>query len=188
TTADYVDYALGTDTTDSGSLRKLSPLMAAIYLDLYPSGDGLDAAGHLCGLGQDTVGTGFPWSAFHASRLIPKHASEWANPEKWQELIDLIEQRTGPNPQHEEEKKRIAKLAWWQEVQAAVPGFPGPDVYHINPIGLVGNFGQRSMHPFITIDGQRIELPFLLKSNGHPLREEGYANAATELGCEVQAI
>jgi hypothetical protein len=188
TPGDYVDYALGTERSDSGSLRKLSPLMAAIYRDLCPTGDGFDAADYLCGLGQDTAGTGFPWSAFRASRLIPKHASEWANPEKWQELIGLIEQRTGPKPEHEEEKKRIAKLVWWQEVQTAVPGFPSPDVYHINPIGLVGNFGQGSMHPFITINGQRIELPFLLKSNGLALREEDYANAASELGCEVRAI
>ncbi|MEM5298757.1 muramidase, partial [Burkholderia sp. JPY481] len=42
--------------------------------------------------------------------------------------------------EHEEEKKRIAKLVWWDEVAAGVPGFPGSDVYHINPIGLVGNF------------------------------------------------
>ena len=43
-----------------------------------------------------------------------------------------------PKPEHG--KKRIAKLVWWDAVAAGIPGFPGPDVYHINPIGLVGNF------------------------------------------------
>ncbi|MCG5074700.1 cell wall hydrolase [Paraburkholderia tagetis] len=140
TTGDYVDYALGSDTPEAGSLGKLSPLMAAIYRALYPEGNGLRAADQLRGSGQETRGAGFPWIAFRASRLIPKHESEWANPAKWQELISAIEERTGPKPEHEEEKKRIAKLVWWDEVAAGVSGFPGADVYHINPIGLVGNF------------------------------------------------
>ncbi|HEY2020273.1 glycosyl hydrolase 108 family protein [Paraburkholderia sp.] len=140
TTGDYVDYALGSDTPGVGSVGKLSPLMAAIYRVLYPSGDGVHAADDLCGSRQNTPGAGFPWVAFRASRLIAKHESEWANPAKWQELVSAIEERTGPKPEHEEEKKRIARLAWWDEVQAGVAGFPGPDVYHINPIGLVGNF------------------------------------------------
>ncbi|WP_322014093.1 glycoside hydrolase family 19 protein [Paraburkholderia sp. J12] len=140
TTNDYVDYTLGSDTPGAGSLGKLSPLMAAIYRVLYPGGDGAQAADELCALGQNTPGAGFPWAAFRASRLIAKHESEWANPAKWQELVSAIEQHTGPKPEHEEEKKRIAKLAWWDEVQAGVAGFPGPDVYHINPVGLVGNF------------------------------------------------
>ncbi len=138
-TADYADYTLGSDTPGAGSLGKLSPLMAAIYRVLYPTGDVLHAADDLCGMGQSAQG-GFPWAAFRASRLIPRHESEWANPAKWQALLSAIEERTGPKPEHEEEKKRIAKLVWWDEVAAGVPGFPGSDVYHINPIGLVGNF------------------------------------------------
>jgi hypothetical protein len=187
TTAAYVDYALGSDTPGAGSLGKLSPLMAAIYRALYLTGDGEHAADQLSVSGQDTQG-GFPWVAFRASRLIPKHESEWANPAKWQELVSAIEQHTGPKPEHEEEKKRIARLVWWDEVAAGVSGFPGPDVYHINPIGLVGNFYRNSVHPFITIQGQRIELQFLLKFNGLPLNENDYIDAATELECEVQAI
>lgn len=139
TTADYVDYALGGDTPGAGSLAQLSPLMAALYRVLYPSGDGQRAADDLCSMGQSAQ-DGFPWAAFRASRLIPKHESEWANPAKWQALVSAIEERTGPKPEHEEEKKRIAKLVWWDEVAAGARGFPGPDVYHINPIGLVGNF------------------------------------------------
>ncbi|WP_248295171.1 glycoside hydrolase family 104 protein [Paraburkholderia sp. UYCP14C] len=144
TTGDYVDYALGRDMPGAGSLGRLSPLMGAIYRVLYPTGDGPHAADDLCNIGQSVHGSGFPWAAFRASRLIPKHESEWANPTKWQALVSAIEERTGPKAEHEEEKKRIAKLVWWDEVAARVPGFPRPNVYHINPIGLVGNFSSSS--------------------------------------------
>lgn len=140
TTSDYVDYALGSDVPGAGSISKLSPLMTGIYRVLYPTGDGLHAANDLCCSSEYAQGAGFPWITFRASRLIAKHESEWANPAKWQELVNAIEQRTGPKPEHEEEKKRIAKLVWWDEVAAGVAGFPGADVYHINPIALVGNF------------------------------------------------
>ncbi|MDR5793603.1 chitinase, partial [Caballeronia sp. LZ008] len=45
-----------------------------------------------------------------------------------------------PNPQYKEEQKRIEKLVWWDEVKAKVPGFPQADVFHLHPVGLVGNF------------------------------------------------
>ena len=77
-----------------------------------------------------------------SSRLIVKHESEWANPGKWTQLIAELEKQSGPKPQHAEELKRIDRLAWWDEVRAGVPGFPGPEVFHIHPIGLVGNFQQ----------------------------------------------
>ncbi|WP_233800190.1 transglycosylase SLT domain-containing protein [Paraburkholderia sp. HP33-1] len=140
TAGDYVDYALGSDVPGAGSIARLSPLMSSIYGVLYPSGDGAHAADELCSAGLSPQGSGFPWAAFRASRLIPKHESEWANPAKWQKLVSAIEHRTGPKPEHEEEKKRIAKLVWWDEVAAGVSGFPGSDVYHINPIALAGNF------------------------------------------------
>ena len=139
-TADYVAYAAGSDDPTAGSIGKLSPLMTAIYRALYPTGDGAHAVNDLRNAGQNPQGSPFPWVAFRASRLVPKHESEWANPGKWQELVSAIEERTGPQPEHEEEKKRIAKLVWWDEVKAGVTGFPEPDVFHIHPVALVGNF------------------------------------------------
>jgi predicted chitinase len=139
-TADYVAYAKGSDDPSAGSIGKLSPLMSAIYRVLYPTGDGAHAVEDLRNAGQNPQGSAFPWVAFRASRLIPKHESEWANPAKWQELVGAIEQSTGPQPEHEEEKKRIAKLVWWDEVKAGVTGFPESDVFHIHPVALVGNF------------------------------------------------
>ncbi|WP_245639645.1 glycoside hydrolase family 19 protein [Paraburkholderia heleia] len=163
TAADYVDYALGSDIPGAGSPGKLSPLMAAIYRVLYLGGDGAHAADELCGLGQPPEGAGFPWAAFRASRLIAKHESEWANPAKWQELVGAIERRTGPKPEHEEEKKRIAKLAWWDEVRARVAGFPGPNVYHINPVGLVGNFNASGSLKCVNCGVDLSITPILLK-------------------------
>ncbi|WP_322106631.1 N-acetylmuramidase family protein, partial [Paraburkholderia sp. J41] len=60
--------------------------------------------------------------------------------------------------------------------------------WHIHPIGLVGNFAGSAAHPFVTIQGQRIELQFLQKSNGRSLNEQDYTDAAAELGCEARAI
>ncbi|WP_425496145.1 glycoside hydrolase family 19 protein, partial [Paraburkholderia solisilvae] len=53
---------------------------------------------------------------------------------------------TGKRAQFEEEQKRIDRLAWWEEVRAALPGFPGAEVFHVHPIGLVGNFLGRAFH------------------------------------------
>ena len=132
----YVDYAIGADVPHPGSLDKLSPLMASIYRALYTTGDGSRAADELCAAAQD------PWTALRMSRLIVKHESEWANPSKWTPLIAAIETRTGPQAQHVEELKRIEKLVWWEEVKAKLPDLPAPDVFHIHPIGLVGNFSR----------------------------------------------
>ncbi|MGF6965250.1 hypothetical protein OKW43_002255 [Paraburkholderia sp. WC7.3g] len=187
TTRKWVDYASGANVADPASRSNLSPLMLRVYDALFTKGDGKHAADELCMLSQTERG-GYPWLMQAASRLIVRHESEWANPSKWKQLIAELEKQTGPRPQHEEEQKRIDKLVWWNEVAAGVSGFPGSDVYHINPIGLVGNFGKSSVHPFISIQGQRIELQFLLKSDGQPLNEKDYADAAAELGCEMQAI
>jgi predicted chitinase len=139
-TQNFVDFKTDPAKPDRGAKDKLSQLMASIYGELYPAGDGTHAADELSNMGQGPQGSGFPWAAFRASRLIPKHESEWANPAKWQELVSAIEQHTGPQPEHEEERKRIARLVWWDEVKAGVPGFPGSDVFHIHPVALVGNF------------------------------------------------
>ncbi|CAN0625848.1 putative chitinase [Burkholderia multivorans] len=113
--------------------------MLKAYDGLFTKGDGRQAADELCTLSQ-TEGDGYPWRMQAASRLIVKYESEWANPSKWKPLIAELEKQTGPKPQYEEEQKRIERLAWWDEVKAGVPGFPEPSVFHIHPIGLIGNF------------------------------------------------
>ncbi len=130
----FVDYSIGADVSKPESLDKLSPLTTAIYQALYPTGDGTQAADDLRNAASD------PWTALRMSRLIVRHESEWSNTDKWKQLIAAIEERTGPRPEHAEEQKRIEKLVWWDAVKAKLTDFPASDVFHIHPIGLVGNF------------------------------------------------
>ncbi|WP_322082525.1 hypothetical protein [Burkholderia sp. BCC1972] len=139
TTQEWVKWSRGAEVAELASRSKLSPLMAKVYDALFTRGDGRQAVSELCALSQTERG-GYPWLMQAASRLIVKHESEWANPSKWRRLTAELEQQTGPQSQHEEEQKRIEKLAWWDDVKAAVPGFPGPDVFHIHPIAVGGNF------------------------------------------------
>jgi len=138
----WVDYASGADVPGAAGLDKLSPLMGEkVYRALFAKGDGSHAADDLCNAAASEAGH-YPWLMQASSRLIVKHESEWANPEKWKQLIAELEKQTGPKPQHAEELKRIDRLTWWDEVKAGVAEFPGPEVFHIHPIGLVGNFQQ----------------------------------------------
>ncbi|WP_196786517.1 glycoside hydrolase family 108 protein [Burkholderia territorii] len=139
TTQAWVDYASGANAADLASRSKLSPLMLEVYDALFTKGNGKQAADELCTLAQTERG-GYPWLMQAASRQIVRHESEWANPSKWKQLIAELEKQTGLKPQHEEEQKRIDKLAWWDEVKAGVPAFPRPEVFHIHPVALVGNF------------------------------------------------
>ncbi|CAG9176391.1 hypothetical protein LMG23992_03262 [Cupriavidus laharis] len=134
TTKAYVDYVMGANVPEPGALGKLSPLMAKVYRAIYSTGDGSRAADELCDAANS------PWRALRMSRLIIKHETEWAKPAKWQQLIQEIERQTGVKPQHEAEKRRIEKLVWWDEVKRGVSNLPASDVFHIHPIGLVGNF------------------------------------------------
>jgi hypothetical protein len=130
----FVDYAIGADVPEPRALGKLSPLMASIYRALYQTGDGSKAADELCAAADNS------WTALRMSRLIIKHESEWANPDKWKQLIAEIEKQTGPQAQHEAEQKRIEKLVWWDDVKVHLTDLPGSDVFHIHPIALAGNF------------------------------------------------
>lgn len=139
TTQKWLDYVTGANVADVAARTNLSPLMLGVYDALFEKGDGKQAADELCTLTHTDRG-GYPWLMRAASRLIVKHESEWANPSKWTQLIAELEKQTGAKPQHEEERKRIEKLAWWEEVKAGVDGFPGPSVHHIHPIAFCACF------------------------------------------------
>jgi hypothetical protein len=131
----YLDYWLDADEPDVPALAKLSPLAGKVYRSVFTTGSGAHAADELRKASRD------PWRQLRLSRLIVKHESEWANPGKWKQLYEWIEQRAGHDPTHEEEQKRIAKLVWWDAVTGKIEGFPdSADVFHIHPVGLVGNF------------------------------------------------
>ncbi|WP_244166659.1 glycoside hydrolase family 19 protein [Burkholderia anthina] len=135
----WFEYMSRAEIAERASRSKLSPLMLKVYDILFKTGDGEQAADELCMLSRAGRG-GYPWLIQAASRLIVRHESEWANPSKWNQLIAELKKREGSQSQHEEEQKRIERLAWWHEVMPHIPGFPAPDVFHINPIGLIGNF------------------------------------------------
>jgi GH24 family phage-related lysozyme (muramidase) len=81
-----------------------------------------------------------PWLAGAVSHLIVRYESEWGDDmSKWETLSSLM-----GDGKHiwQSELERIRKLRWWEQVKA-VKGFPaGPDVWHVHPVGLVGNFYQ----------------------------------------------
>ncbi|KXU93678.1 hypothetical protein CR51_28805 [Caballeronia megalochromosomata] len=138
TTRSWVDFSKRAEVPDAKSQTRLSPIMQAVYRKLFPHGDGAQAADDLC-LSYASESGHYPWLMQTASRLIVKHESEWANPEKWKQLYTEMDDGA-TDPQWEEEQKRIEKLVWWDEVKAKVSGFPESDVFHIHPIGVVGNF------------------------------------------------
>ncbi|WP_454764551.1 glycoside hydrolase family 19 protein [Cupriavidus campinensis] len=137
TTTAYIDYITDADIPNTGALAKLSPLMQTVCRQLYTRGNGQQAANDLCVAAHD------PWAAMRASRLIVKHESEWANPGKWRQLTDEIGKKRGDREALEAEHKRIETLTWWDEVKAQFPALPNPQVFHIHPIGIVGNFFSR---------------------------------------------
>ncbi|WP_051156512.1 glycoside hydrolase family 19 protein [Herbaspirillum huttiense] len=138
----WIDYARDANVADLASRSHLSELMLKVYDSLFKKGNGKQAADELSNLSH-TERDGYPWLMKASSRLIVKHESEWAKPSKWKQLIAELEKLTGAKEQHAEEQKRIEKLTWWDEVKAGVRGFPDSDVFHINPIAVVGNFSVR---------------------------------------------
>lgn len=79
-----------------------------------------------------------PWLAGAISHLIFRYESEWGGDmSKWETLSRLM---GGRKQVWQTELERIEKLQWWDKVKG-VEGFPdSADVWHIHPIGLVGNF------------------------------------------------
>jgi hypothetical protein len=130
----YLDYITGAEVPEAGAIDKLSPLMRELCRQLYVTGDGAHAASQLCRASED------PWAAAIASRLIVQHESEWANPGKWSALIVEIQKKGGDAAALKAEHRKIQALTWWEEVSARLPALPAPEVFHLHPIGVIGNF------------------------------------------------
>lgn len=82
------------------------------------------------------------WLAEAVSHLIFRYESEWGGDmSKWEKFLPLM---GDGKPTWTTEMERIKKLQWWDRMKA-MKGFPcDPDVWHIHPIGLVGNFFRAS--------------------------------------------
>ncbi|MCQ4251608.1 hypothetical protein NA644_20065 [Pseudomonas stutzeri] len=83
-----------------------------------------------------------PWHAQSIAQLITKHESEWLwNPDKWDELDELMEHSPAdPNPDWAEEKKRIEKLSWWKELGGNHGVNADGVVWHFHPMELLAGF------------------------------------------------
>jgi hypothetical protein len=132
----WLDYALGEDKPLTGDIGKLKPLACNVYRALSPMRNESQAADEMRAL------KGHKWLAYRASRLIPKHRSEWASRSEYQNFFQGVLKRVTKEPYHDAEIERLERLVWWDEVRKAVKGpFPSsPEVFHIHPIALVGNF------------------------------------------------
>jgi hypothetical protein len=84
-----------------------------------------------------------PWLAQSLSHLILRYESEWGGSmSRWEALTPLMKES---KQTWLGELERIKKLQWWDQVASKVDGFPkNPTVFHIHPIGLVGNFAGRN--------------------------------------------
>ncbi|WP_144137652.1 SH3 domain-containing protein [Paraburkholderia sp. BCC1884] len=90
---------------------------------------------------------GKPWLADRIDHLIVRYESEWGGEmSKWDALDSHMHAGL---PVWQAEKTRIDALRFWNGV-ASVTGFPASSVvYHLHPMGLVGNFiSGRRRHDF----------------------------------------
>jgi predicted chitinase len=114
---------------------------------------------------------GKPWLADRIDHLIVKYESEWGGDmSKWDALDSHMQAGL---PVWQAEKTRIEALRFWHEV-ATIDGFPSSaTVFHIHPLGLVGNFMVpadlitlemlNAVDPGGSVDYHRQILPYLNK-------------------------
>ncbi|MBP5943943.1 hypothetical protein ICA15_12765 [Pseudomonas sp. P116] len=86
-----------------------------------------------------------PWFAQSISQLITKYESEWFyDAAKWDALDELMGHSADrPNLDWVAQKQRIKSLSWWPEVAPKESLSPDGKIWHIHPIGMVGNFDQK---------------------------------------------
>ncbi|MGF6701565.1 putative chitinase [Paraburkholderia sp. MM5496-R1] len=153
----WLDHMLREDKPATGDASRLKPVASSVYRELSPMRNEQQAADELRAHKDDK------WLRFRASRLIPKHRSEWASQSEYETFFDKVLKRVAKEPYHDAEIERVKKLVWWDDVKNAVKGpFPSSsDVYHIHPISLVGNFlsGACSCGKAITMEQLRAILP-----------------------------
>lgn len=133
-----------TDQLFDGEAEEFSVIAAAINkgefigklekaVDLQGDGNGKVTAKEL----HEALKT--RWLASALSHVAVRYESEWGGSMgKWDALSSLM-----GDGQHiwQGELERIQKLQWWEQVAGAVKGFPTePVVWHLHPIGVVGNF------------------------------------------------
>lgn len=78
------------------------------------------------------------WRASRIDHLVVKYESEWGGQmSKWDALDPFMHDGL---PYWSAEKERIKLLQMWGECTPALAPLSTPSVYHLHPVGLVGNF------------------------------------------------
>ncbi|WP_186134466.1 hypothetical protein [Burkholderia gladioli] len=78
------------------------------------------------------------WRANRVDHLVVKYESEWGGQmSKWDALDPLMHDGL---LYWKVEKDRIKQLQVWDACKGALKPLSGPSVYHLHPVGLVGNF------------------------------------------------
>lgn len=132
----WLDHMLCEDKPATGDVGKLKPLACGFYRALSPVRNESRAADEMRRIRANK------WLALRASRLMPKHHSEWASESMFQEFFAKVLACIEHDPVHDAELERAKRLMWWDSAaQGGIKDFPAsPVVYHIHPIALVGNF------------------------------------------------
>lgn len=132
----WLDHMLCEDKPATGDVGKLKQVACNFYRTLSPTRNEARAADELRSVSQKK------WLAFRASRLIPKHKSEWAKDGSFDNFFEKVKARLESDPYHDAEIARAHELMWWDEVRKNITGtFPSsPTVFHIHPIAVVANF------------------------------------------------
>ncbi|WP_404835145.1 N-acetylmuramidase domain-containing protein [Aeromonas media] len=124
-------------------------------------------------------------------KLIVKHPSEWyekssARSYMW---LDKLMAKIGlPDFDKlvDHEKQRIDKLEWMQSVTKLTLE---KDSWHFSPVGIMAlAIKTQNGYPKTYIGDTLNEIEFLSFYNGEVVEESDYVNAASELGCEINAI
>lgn len=78
------------------------------------------------------------WRANRIDHLVVKYESEWGGQmSKWDALDPFMHDGL---PYWKVEKDRIKQLQMWDACKEALKPLSGPNVYHLHPVGLIGNF------------------------------------------------
>ncbi|WP_217699778.1 N-acetylmuramidase family protein, partial [Luteibacter sp. 22Crub2.1] len=126
-----------------------------------------------------------PWIAHRVSRQIVRFESQWSSGiDRWTQLNPYM------NADWHVDMERQEKSGWWNEVAGKLAGFPSDaTVHHIHPFGWVDNFSKPiSRYPQITINGEKVVLPFLEMCVGSELSNQDFIDAAEFLACEPEVI
>lgn len=124
-------------------------------------------------------------------KLIVKHPSEWyekSSASSYQWLDKLMTKIGLPDFDLlvDHEKQRIDRLEW---MQSATKLMFKKEIWHFPLIGFMGlTIKEKDGHPKTYIQNNLNEIEFLSFYNGEVVEEQDYINAASTLGCEVNAI